>query len=52
MLYNCRLLLIEDTTLKLSPGLLWWCRSLSSVGSDGVNRSTCTGRFVFLNSVH
>ena len=44
-LYNCRLLLIEDPALELSPGLMWRCRNLSSIESDGVNRSTCTELF-------
>ena len=40
-LFKCRLLLIEDPALKLSPSSMWWCRSLSFVESDAVNRSTC-----------
>ena len=42
VLYKCRLLLIEDPPLKLSPGSMWRCLGLSSIESDGVNRSTCT----------
>ena len=55
-LYKCGLLLLEDPALKLSPGSMWWCRSLSSAESEGVNRSTCTELFCsgvyFLDSVH
>ena len=35
-LYKCRLLLIEDPALELNPGLMWRCRILSSIESDGV----------------
>ena len=44
-LYKCRLLLIEDPVLELSPGSMWQCCSLSSLESDGVSRSMCTELF-------
>ena len=44
------LLLIEDPALKLSRGSMWQYCSLSSIESDGVNRSRCTE--VFCSGVH
>ena len=44
-LYKCRLLLMEEPTLELSPSSMWQWSSLSFVESDRVNRSTCAEFF-------
>ena len=55
LIYRCFLVPIKNLALELSPGLMWWCISFPSVGSDGVNRSICTellcSRVYYLDSV-